>query len=121
MFDSCLNKYLNFRFSKKHGSQKKDSAHYIKLFYKSQMHANYKIKENIIRKTIRDKVKLIERNSNLKFYICYNNLTTHNLIVKNSPANCTNKAMLFINLRAHTITIHRTVTLDTQEQRWQEG
>ena len=34
MFDSCLNKYLNFRFSQKDGSQKKDSAHVIKLFYK---------------------------------------------------------------------------------------
>ena len=91
VFDSCLNKYLNFRFSQRDGSQKKDSAHDIKLFYKSQMHANYKIEENIIRKIICDKVKPIERNSNLKLYIYYNNLTTHNLIMKNSLANCTNK------------------------------
>ena len=31
MFDSCLNRYLNFRFSQKDGSQKKDSAHDIKV------------------------------------------------------------------------------------------
>ena len=63
---------LSLWLSQKDGSQKKDSAHDIKLFYKSQMHANYKVEENIIRKIIRDKVKPIERNSNLKFYITTN-------------------------------------------------
>ena len=79
MFDFCLNKYFNFRFSQNDGFQKKDSAHDIKLFYKSQMHANYKVEENIIRKIINDKVKPIVKQSNVvyKFMCPYHHDTPH--------------------------------------------
>ena len=91
MVDFCLNKFLNYKFSDNHESLGPSSANDINLFYKSQMHTNYKIEEKIIKKIIRDKVKPLKKDSKLKFNIYYNNQTTHNLIMKNGPINSRSK------------------------------
>ena len=58
----------------------------IKLFYKNQMHNNYKKDESVLREIISNNVSPVNPNSNVNLIIYYKNKKTANFILKNNPA-----------------------------------
>ena len=57
----------------------------IKLFYKNQMHAEYKKDEAIIRHIINQNIAVTDPESEISLIIYYQNKRTSHLLMKNSP------------------------------------
>ena len=57
---------------------------FIKLFYRNQMHYNYKLDENILKTLIKRNILLIYTNEKIKLIIYYNKFKTSNLVIKNN-------------------------------------
>ena len=56
----------------------------IKLYYRNNMSSSYEADEKALQKIIKDIVKPVEPNTELKLIIYYNSNKTSNLIMKNS-------------------------------------
>ena len=64
----------------------------IPIYFKSQMHHNYKLEERIIKNIITDNIKCISPTDQLNLIFYYNNNKSRNLIMKNNPASTPNKS-----------------------------
>ena len=83
MIDKEINKRydINQQKEKEKGSEKDK----IKIFYKSQFHANYKIEEKIIKDLIYNNVKAMDTiEKHVKLHIYYKNPKTNQLLMRNS-------------------------------------
>ena len=57
----------------------------IPIYYKNQMHQNYKKDERILKEIINRNIKCIENDNKLKLIIYYENKKTSNLVIRNNP------------------------------------
>ena len=81
VFDECLKNFLNKRFN---NSEERRTKHTYNVYYENQMTKNYKLDERILTDIIKNKIKCINSEENLKFNIYYKNLKTKNLLMKNN-------------------------------------
>ena len=58
----------------------------LKIFYKNQMHQNYKLEERILKEIIYENTKCTDPQEKLTLIVYYKNLKTSNLIMKNNPS-----------------------------------
>ena len=68
----------------KHSTTPSGQQTYIKLFYRNQMHYNYKSDENILKTLILRNVLPTDPNKKIKLIIYYNKFKTSNLVIRNN-------------------------------------
>ena len=68
--------------------EQNQAENYIKVYYKSQFHVNYKIDEKVIKEIIN---RGVDSNMKLKLIIYYKNCKISNLIIKNDQTNSSDK------------------------------
>ena len=96
----------------------------INLYYKNQMHKNYKVDEQVISNVIHRHIKPTEPQKQIKFIIYYTKFKISNIIVKNNklqPLTQTNVVYKFTclfrecfsdnNITPYTYIRHTTTTL----------
>ena len=59
---------------------------YIKLFYRNQMHYNYKSDEKILKALIHKNILPTDPNKKIKLVIYYNKFKTSNLVIRNNSS-----------------------------------
>ena len=59
---------------------------YIKLFYRNQMHYNYKSNEKILKTLIHKNILPTDPNKKIKLVIYYNKFKTSNLVIRNNSS-----------------------------------
>ena len=59
---------------------------YIKLFYRNQMHYNYKSDEKILKTLIHKNILPTDPNKKIKLIIYYNKFKTSNLVIRNNSS-----------------------------------
>ena len=59
---------------------------YIKLFYRNQMHYNYKSDEKILKSLIHKNILPTDPNKKIKLIIYYNKFKTSNLVIRNNSS-----------------------------------
>ena len=59
---------------------------YIKLFYRNQMHYNYKSDEKILKTLIHKNILPTDPNKKIKLIIYYNKFNTSNLVIRNNSS-----------------------------------
>ena len=59
---------------------------YIKLFYRNQMHYNYKSDEKILKTLIHKNILPTDPNKKIKLVIYYNKFKTSNLVIRNNSS-----------------------------------
>ena len=59
---------------------------YIKLFYRNQMHYNYKYDEKIMKTLIHKNILPADPNKKIKLIIYYNKFKTSNLVIRNNSS-----------------------------------
>ena len=57
----------------------------MNLYYRNQMHYDYKVDEHAITNIIKRHINPIEKQRQIKLIICYTKFKTSNLIVKITP------------------------------------
>ena len=88
--NNIINKNIkNFIDQKHQGKILQNQDHNIKIYYKAQMHKNYKTDERILKEIIARNVKCVEKNTSLKTIIYYNSPKTSNSIIKNNSRTIT--------------------------------
>ena len=87
MVDNTIRKFMDTKIL--NSRQNDDSAKTsVPLFYKAQMHQDYKKDEQAIKKIIYNNVRVADPSSHdLKLHVYYNSSRTHNLVLKNNPNN----------------------------------
>ena len=78
--DKHINKFLNNMTSPSNPNNKFNA---INIYYKSQMHSNYKIDERMIKSIILENTKPIAPDNKIKPIIYYSNRKTCNLVMRN--------------------------------------
>ena len=78
---------------KNNNTTNNNNTNRINLYYRNQMHHNYKWDEEVITNIIKRHIKYIEKQKQIEFIICYTKSKTANLIVKNK----TNSAKTILN------------------------
>ena len=87
MVDQEIKKFL----TQKETQNTKRNKNILPIYYESQMHANYKTEERIIKKIIYDNTKCINPDNKLELRIYYRNKKTSQLIMRNNlnpPPSC---------------------------------
>ena len=82
MVDNEISRYLNNKFSPPNHTDHNS----IPVYYKSQMHSNYKIDEKILKDIVYNNIKCINPTDKLNLIIYYNNRKASNLVLKNNLA-----------------------------------
>ena len=79
----------------------KNSISY-EIFYENQMNNGYKIDEAVLKKIIRDNVKVADPSTNLKLFIFYKSPKTRHLVMRNnlSPVKLVNVSTKYLILIA---------------------
>ena len=80
--DSHIKNFIDKKFNNSQEQQQK--IEYTPLFYKNQMHSNYKIEERVIKELVYNNTEEIDKGKKLKLIIYYNNKKTSNFIMKNN-------------------------------------
>ena len=70
----------------KHCTTPSSQQTYIKLFYRNQMHYNYKLDEKILKTLIHRNILPIDPNKKIKLIIYYNKFKTLNLVIRNNSS-----------------------------------
>ena len=70
----------------KHCTTPSSQQTYIKLFYRNQMHYNYKSNERILKTLIHKNILPTDPNKKIKLVIYYNKFKTSNLVIRNDSS-----------------------------------
>ena len=86
--DNHINKFINNKFQQNNSDNIFNS---INVYYKSQMHKNYKLDESIMKNILYDNIRPTSPENKVKLMTYYNNRKTSSLVMRNSthplPAN----------------------------------
>ena len=80
MVDQEISKYLDTKFS----PPNPHIHNTIPVYYRNQMHDNYKIDEKVVKEIVKNHVKCIDSNYKINLIVYYKNRKTSNLVVKNN-------------------------------------
>ena len=80
--DQEVSKYLDKVFS----PPERKNQNAIPIYYKSQMHPNYKLDERILKDIVYSNIKCTQPNDKINLIIYYNNKKSCNLVMKNNLA-----------------------------------
>ena len=83
--DSHINRFIDKKMQTSDTSSQQKPTE-LKIFYKNQMHQNYKLEERILKEIIYENTKCVNPQEKLTLIIYYKNLKTSNLIMKNNPS-----------------------------------
>ena len=82
LIDLKIKQYLENIFRNEQNNRRNDNE--IKIYYKNQMHDQYKIEERVIKEIILNSTKCNNPNKKLKIVFYYKNKKTSNLVMKNN-------------------------------------
>ena len=77
---------MNVFLNTKHCTTPSSQQTYIKLFYRNQMHYNYKSDEKILKTLIHKNILSTVPNKKIKLIIYYNKFKTSNLVIRNNSS-----------------------------------
>ena len=79
--DKHINKFINTKFQQNSPDNKFNN---INIYYKSQMHSNYKLDERIMKNILYENIRPTSPQNKVKLITYYNNRKTSNLVMRNS-------------------------------------
>ena len=82
--DTKIDKHINSFIQRKFSVHQQQKEEYTPVFYRNQMHSNYKIEERVIKELVYGNTEVVGSGKKLKLIIYYNNRKTSQLVMKNN-------------------------------------
>lgn len=83
VIDNCIEVFQKHKLPN-NGTKSPSTKNTVAIFYKNQMNQQYKKDEKVLKDIIKNNVKMVNTNDELKINVYYSNLKTKHLIMKNN-------------------------------------